>query len=105
MSAQNRPLPQAVLIVSFGGALMRKVLFISLLAVALASALAFSSQAARTSVAGDYVEVRTASGFAGACHYNGELMTTGRAAVWAWPHNSAEWQGTEPAGVRGLAVG
>ena len=83
---------------------MRKVVFISLLAVAAASALAFSSEAVTTSVAGDYVEVRTASVFAGACHYNGELMTTGREAVMAWQFNSGAWQGTDLAGVRVLAV-
>jgi hypothetical protein len=83
---------------------MRKVLFISLLAVGFASALAFSSEAVTTSVAGDYVEVRTASVFAGACHYNGELMTTGREAVMAWQINSGAWQGTDLAGVRALAV-
>ena len=83
---------------------MRKIGFISLLAIAAASALAFSSEAARTSVAGDYVEVRTASVFAGACHYNGELMTTGREAVLAWQINSGAWQGTDLAGVRVLAV-
>ena len=83
---------------------MRKVLFISLLAVAAASALAFSSQAVTTNVAGDYVEVRTASVFAGACHYNGELMTTGREAVLAWQINSGAWQGTDLKGVRALAV-
>jgi len=38
----------------------------------------------RTPLAGDYVEARTASVFAGACHVNGELMTTGRDAVMAW---------------------
>ena len=31
-----------------------------------------------------YVEVRTASVFAGPCHVNGELMTTGNDAMMAW---------------------
>jgi hypothetical protein len=41
----------------------------------------------RVPLAGDYVEARTASVFAGACHVNGELMTTGRDAVMAWQFN------------------
>lgn len=75
-----------------------------LLLVVLASGLPSGSQAARPSVSGDYVEVRTASVFAGACHYNGELMTTGREAVMAWHITAGEWQGVELAGVRVLAV-
>src|SRR5678815_4830331 len=55
-----------------------------------AGALVFSSQAENVSMRGDYVEVRTASVFAGACHYNGEVVTTGRDAkmanlVWYTP--------------------
>jgi len=34
------------------------------------------SPAGSTPIKGDYVEARTASVFAGACHYNGELVTT-----------------------------
>jgi hypothetical protein len=44
--------------------------------------------APRPPLAGDYVEARTASVFAGACHVNGELMTTGRDAVMAWQFNN-----------------
>lgn len=49
----------------------------------------------RTALAGDYVEARTASVFAGACHINSELMTSGRDAVMAWQFNG---------GVRVMAV-
>jgi hypothetical protein len=44
---------------------------------------------------GDYVEARTASVFAGPCHFNGELVTTGNDAVMAWQFDS---------GVRVMAV-
>src|ERR671939_229786 len=84
-----------------GGALMRKIWFLGLLLV-LSGALAYSSHAGSTSVAGDYVEVRTASVFAGACHYNGEVVTTGRDAVMAWQFKRGQWQGTDLAGVRAL---
>ena len=68
------------------------------------SALVFSSQAENVSLRGDYVEVRTASVFAGACHYNGEVVTTGRDAMMAWKVNSGKWQGIDLSGVRVLAV-
>jgi hypothetical protein len=50
------------------------------------------------------VEVRTASVFAGACHYNGELTTAGREALMAWNVKSGAWQGVDLAGVRVLAI-
>ena len=55
-------------------------------------------------IAGDYVEVRTASVFAGACHYNGEVVTTGRDAIMAWNFTAGVWQGTDLAGVRAMAA-
>jgi hypothetical protein len=58
----------------------------------------------RPSLRGDYVEVRTASVFAGACHFNGELVTTGRDAMMAWNVQSGQWRGTSLAGVRAIAV-
>jgi hypothetical protein len=55
-------------------------------------------------VAGDYVEVRTASVFTGACHYNGELVTTGRDAILAWNFTGGAWQGVDLTGVRAMAA-
>jgi hypothetical protein len=52
-----------------------------------------------TNIVGDYVEARTASVFAGACHYNGELVTTGHDAVMAWKIGSGSWKGTDLSGV------
>jgi hypothetical protein len=66
--------------------------------------LVFSSQAENISMRGDYVEVRTASVFAGACHYNGEVMTTGRDAMMAWNVTDGQWQGVDLSGVRALAI-
>ena len=57
---------------------MRRVLFAAAVMIVALCALVFSSQAENVSLRGDYVEVRTASVFAGACHYNGEVVTTGR---------------------------
>jgi hypothetical protein len=67
-------------------------------------ALVFSSQAENVSLRGEYVEVRTASVFAGACHYNGEVVTTGRDAMMAWNVTSGKWQGVDLTGVRAMAI-
>ena len=83
---------------------MRKLFFLSLSAVVAVSCLVFSSSAENVSLRGDYVEVRTASVFAGACHYNGEVTTTGRDAMMAWSVSSGKWQGVDLAGVRAVAI-
>src|SRR6266849_6803054 len=86
---------------------MRRVWFVALvIAVLTASsgALVFNSKAESASLRGDYVEVRTASVFAGACHYNGEVTTTGRDAMMAWNVTSGKWQGVDLTGVRALAI-
>ena len=83
---------------------MRKSLFAGLSMLVVVTALVFSSSAANVSLRGDYVEVRTASVFAGACHYNGEVTTTGRDALMAWKVSSGQWQGVDLAGVRVLAI-
>ena len=83
---------------------MRKGLLIVAAMVVAVSALVLSSQAESVSLRGDYVEVRTASVFAGACHYNGEVVTTGRDAMMAWNVTSGKWQGVDLSGVRVLAI-
>jgi len=83
---------------------MRKGLLILAAILIAVGALAFSSQAENVSLRGDYVEVRTASVFAGACHYNGEVVTTGRDAMMAWKVTSGKWQGVDLSGVRVLAI-
>src|SRR5258708_20218201 len=68
-------------------------------------AVGLNSQAESTSVKGDYVEAPTASVFAGACHYNGEVTTTGREALMVWNVTSGKWKGVDLAGVRAIASG
>src|SRR5215216_7526373 len=63
-----------------------------------------SSRAEADGVRCVYVEARTASVFAGACHYNGELTTAGREAVLAWSVKEGSWDGVPLAGVRAVAV-
>jgi hypothetical protein len=83
---------------------MRKVLFMLMAVVVGVSAFVFSSRAENVQLRGDYVEVRTASVFAGACHFNGEVVTTGREAMMAWNVTSGKWQGTDLSGVRVMAI-
>lgn len=83
---------------------MRRVLIAASVMIVAICALVFSSQAENVSLRGDYVEVRTASVFAGACHYNGEVVTTGRDAMMAWNVTSGKWQGVDLTGVRAMAI-
>lgn len=80
---------------------MRALLSLAMVAIC-TSALAFVPR--EDKITGDYVEVRTASVFAGACHYNGELTTTGRDALLAWNVAAGKWRGIDLAGVRAVAT-
>jgi hypothetical protein len=57
-----------------------------------------------TGLTGDYVEARTASVFAGACHYNGELTTTGRDAEIVWHVRSGASHGVDVSGLTAVAA-
>lgn len=59
----------------------------------------FSCPEADIEPSGQYVEARTASVFAGACHYNSELVTEGREAVLAWHFDQGRIAGTSLEGV------
>ena len=80
---------------------MNKSIFtVALSTLALGTALGASASAPT----GDYVEARTASVFAGACHYSGEYVSDGREAVLAWHFKSGDWHGVSLAGVSAVAV-
>jgi len=83
---------------------MKRFWMIALVLSFCAGAVVLTSRAENTSVKGDYVEVRTASVFAGACHFNGEVTTAGREAIMAWSFSSGSWNGTNLAGMRAIAV-
>jgi len=83
---------------------MKRFWIIGLALFVCVGAIGLTSQAGGTNVKGDYVEVRTASVFAGACHYNGEVTTTGRDALMAWNVTSGSWDGVDLTGVRAIAV-
>lgn len=52
-----------------------------------------------TAPSGRYVEVRSASVYAGACHYNSEYVTQGREAVLAWRIERGSHAGIDLAGL------
>jgi len=83
---------------------MKRFSIVAAVLITCAAALAFTSRAENTNIKGDYVEVRTASVFTGACHFNGEVVTTGREAIMAWNFASGRWQGTEISGLKAIAV-
>ena len=53
---------------------------------------------------GRYVEARTATVFAGACHYGSEESTAGREALLAWRFEGGRHAGVELAGVEVVAA-
>lgn len=83
---------------------MKRFLIVALVLGFCAGAVALASSAEITTVKGDYVEVRTASVFAGACHFNGEVTTAGREAIMAWSFTSGRYNGTDLSGLRAIAV-
>ncbi len=83
---------------------MRSFCTVLLVLLFMCGAVLPGSRAESSSLNGDYVEVRTASVFAGACHYNGELTTAGREALLAWNVSSGVWDGVDLAGLRAMAV-
>ena len=83
---------------------MKRFLIVALVLGFCAGAVALTSSAEITTVKGDYVEVRTASVFAGACHFNGEVTTAGREAIMAWNFTSGSYKGTDLSGLRAIAV-
>jgi hypothetical protein len=83
---------------------MKRFSIVAAVLLTCAAAIAFTSRAENTAIKGDYVEVRTASVFAGACHFNGEVVTTGREALMAWNFASGRWNGTDLSGLKAIAV-
>ncbi len=55
-------------------------------------------------VIADYVEARTASVFAGACHYNGEIVTAGREAQMVWHIRTGTYKGVDLSGLNAMVA-
>jgi hypothetical protein len=63
-----------------------------------------AADAGDATVRGQYVEARSATVFAGACHYQGEYASRGREAVLAWRLESGAHDGVSLAGVNVVAA-
>lgn len=84
---------------------MKTIALLSVLSLgALAAAPASPKTTATNPVHGNYLEARTASVFAGPCHYNSELEITGRDAVMAWDVAGGSYHNINLAGVRAMAA-
>ena len=66
--------------------------------------LAGSVVSAKAAIRGDYVEVRSADVFAGACFANSEVGLVGNEAMLAWMINSGSWNGVDLSGLGIVAV-
>lgn len=53
---------------------------------------------------GDYIEARSASVYAGPCHYSNEAVTAGESAILAWRFKSGAWNGVALDGLSAVAV-
>src|SRR3954470_7770854 len=83
---------------------MKRIFIVAAVLITCAAAITFTSRAENTAIKGDYVEVRTASVFTGACHFNGEVVTAGREAMMAWNFTSGHWNKTDLSGLKAIAV-
>jgi len=84
---------------------MKNLILLSILALSVGvGANAAQRSSAANHLTGDYVEARTASVFAGACHFNGELTTTGREAQMVWHVRSGAWNNTSLSGLTAMAA-
>src|SRR5262245_32885999 len=81
-----------------------KALLSSILLLLVSAGPRVSAPPASEKVAGEYVEARTASVYAGACHFNGEVVTTGRDAIMAWRFTSGSWNGVDLSGRLAMAA-
>ena len=66
--------------------------------------LAGSAALAGPTLKGEYVEARTCNVYIGACHANGEKVTTGREAIMAWNIKSGEVDGYRMDGLKVVAI-
>ena len=77
---------------------------IAVLSTALLALTGGGALAGETSVSGDYVEARTCSVYTGACHANGEAVTTGKEAMLVWHVNKGTVEGKKIDGFTVVAV-
>ena len=55
-------------------------------------------------IQGDYIEARSASVYAGPCHYSNEAVTAGKTATLAWRFRTGSWNGVSLKDLNAVAV-
>ena len=83
-------------VVNFGGS-------VALLLIVGSSAFAAPTPV-NARMSGEYVEARTCNVYTGACHANGESVTTGREAIMAWQIKQGSADGVKLDGLKVVAV-
>jgi hypothetical protein len=84
---------------------MRKAVTTMMLGVALAvSSGALRAENKTAQLQGDYIEARSASVYAGPCHYSNEAVTDGRSATAAWRFTDGAWNGVSLKGLSAVAI-
>jgi len=66
--------------------------------------LALAAVTAKAAIRGDYVEVRSADVYAGACFANSEVGLVGNEAILAWKVQEGSWKGVDLSGLGVVAV-
>jgi hypothetical protein len=74
------------------------------LGLAVAALATTGAALAAPAVSGDYIESRSLSIYAGACHYGGEAVTAGQETVMAWRIKNGAWDGQNLDGLSVVAV-
>jgi len=80
---------------------MRRILTAGVMGLLLAAGTVGS---ARADIQGDYLEVRSADVFAGACYANSEVGMMGKEAMLAWKVKAGSWNGVDLSGLGVVAV-
>ena len=80
---------------------MRRILTAGVMGLLLVAGTVVS---ARADIQGDYLEVRSADVFAGACYANSEVGMMGNEATLAWKIKAGSWAGVDVSGLGVVAV-
>ncbi|MBZ5544482.1 MAG: DUF1326 domain-containing protein [Acidobacteriia bacterium] len=66
--------------------------------------LALAAMTAKAAIRGDYIEVRSADVYTGACFANSEVGLVGKEAILAWKVKDGNWNGVDLSGLGVVAV-
>jgi len=81
---------------------MKSIFVLTTLALMLVAGFAFAT--ATSTVQGEYIEVRSASVYVGACHFGAEYVEGGKEATLVWNIESGNWHGVSLDSLTVVAV-